>query len=180
MRLSISQVPPGLPEKKYVKLAKSDQSKIEKWIDNKLGPAAMKGQKDNTTTNRSECSHLTVLRGCPKCRAHSQTFSGRAMSAVHSMSIGVIDSVLVANARLGARNISDCPANSTRGTLRQREQYHKDRRKSKSYKISKYASEARTRRMRYNKPIKTRSKTFIGYGEGVQNPVVRHDHVYGK
>ena len=178
MFLSFSQIPPGLPERKYVRLAKSDQPKIERWIDNKLGPAAMRGQKDNTTTNRSECSHLTVLKGCPKCRNRSQNFSGRAMSAVHSMSLGVIDSVLIANAHLGAQNIGDCPAKSTRGQLRQREQYHKERRKSKSYKISKYASEARTRMMRYNKPSKTMSK--IGYGAGVQNPVIRHDHLYSK
>ena len=62
------QIPIGLPESNYVRMSKSDQAVIEKWIDNKLGPTAMIGQKDNMTTNISESSHLTVLsmlRGSP-------------------------------------------------------------------------------------------------------------------
>ena len=172
--LDFSQVPTGLPENKYVKLTKADQAVMEKWIDNKLGPVAMKGQKDNITTNRCESSHLTVLRGSPKCRNRTRNFSGRAMSAVHSMSLGVIDSVLLANTSLGADNIKDCPANGTRGRLRERYEYQKQRRRSDRYKISQYESTARSRRMYYNKSSST------GYSPGVQNPVVRHDHVYNK
>lgn len=162
----------GLPENKYVQLTKSDTVIIEKWIDNKLGPIAIKGQKDNLTTNRCEASHLTVLKGSPKCRNRLRNFSGRAKSAVHSMSLGVIDSVLTANTHLGAENIEDCPASYTRGRLRQREKYHKDRKRSFNYKKSKYASHARARRMRHAPSSNT------GYAPGVQNPVVRHDHPY--
>ena len=165
------QIPISLPEGKYVKLSKSDQAIIEKWIDNKLGPAAMIGQKNNMTTNISESSHLTVLRGSPKCRNRLRNFRSRAMSAVDSMSLGVIDSVLVANAHLGADNIRDCPASRTRGLLRHRQQYQKGRRKSAEYKITQYASVARSRRMRYGETSNT------GYGTGVQNPVARHNYL---
>ena len=41
MLLTFSQIPSGLLERKCVTLTKSDQPKIEKWIDNKLGQAAM-------------------------------------------------------------------------------------------------------------------------------------------
>ena len=82
------------------------------------------------------------------------------------MSLGVTDSVLVANAHLGADNIEDCPASCTRGRLRQREQYQKDRRKSAEYKKTQYASVARSRRMRYGETSNT------GYATGVQNRVV--------
>ena len=104
-------------------MSNSDQAVIEKWIDNKhdkLGPVAMKGQKNNMTTNRSKSSRLTILRGSPRCRSRPRNYSGRARSAVHSMSLGVIDYVLVANAHLGADNIRDCPTNCTRGRLQQR------------------------------------------------------------
>ena len=168
-----SQIPVGLPQNKYVRLLKSDQVVIEKWIDNKLGAVAMKGQKDNLTTNRCESSHLTVLRGSPKCRNRFRNFPGRAMSAVHSMSLGVTDSVLLANAHLGADNIYDSPASFTRGKLRQREKYHKQRKRSYAFKVSEYAASARARRERYAEP----ETSNTGYATGVQNPVVRHEHL---
>ncbi len=155
-----------------MKLTKSDTVLIEKWIDNKLGETAIRGQKDNLTTNRSEASHLTVLKGSPKCRNRLRNFGGRAMSAVHSMSLGVIDSVMSANTYLGADNIQDCPASFTRGRLRQREQYHKDRRRSLKYKKLKFTSTARARRVRFAQ------SGHPGYSTGVQHPVVRHDHAY--
>ncbi len=156
-----------------MKLTKSDALVIEKWIDNKLGPTAIRGQRENITTNRSECSHLTVLKGSPKCRNRLRNYGGRAMSAVHSMSIGVINSIEAANTHLGADNAKDCPASSTRGRLRQREKYHKDRRRSLNYKKSKFASETRARRVRSAQPCRR-----TGYSAGVANPVVRHDHAY--
>lgn len=169
------QPPEGLPEGRYVKLSKSDRAVIERWCRNKLGEEGMKGQIDNMTTNRSESSHLTVLKGSPKCRNRLRNFSGRAMSAVHSMSLGVIESVERTNRSLGAENIGDSPASSTRERLRQREQYHKERRKSPRFKKLRYAATARARRVRF-----AQSSSTTGYSPGVQNPIVRHDHRYNR
>ena len=165
-----TQPPPGLPDRNYVKLSKSDARLIEKWIDNKLGPTAVRGQKDNLTTNRSEATHLTVLRGSPKCRNRRRNFSGRAKSAVHSMSVGVIDSVVTANTILGAENATNCPANHARRQLRNRNIYHKNRRTSLAYRASKFAS---VRRARHRRQSSSR-----GYRTGVQDPIVRLDHSY--
>jgi hypothetical protein len=135
-----------------------------------LGPIAVRGQKDNLTTNRSEASHQTVLRGLPKCRNRLRNFTGRAKSAVHTMSIGVIDSVVTANSVLGAENVKDCPASQARGRLRKRDAFHKKRKKSVAYKSAKFAAVRRARQMR--------QFSSNGYQSGVQDPVVRLDHPY--
>ena len=153
-----------------MKLTKSDSQILEKWIDNKLGKKAVRGQKHNLTTNRSEASHLTVLKGSPKCRNHTRNFSGRAKSAVHSMSMGVMQSVTAANSILGADNATECPASRDRDYLRRREWYQKVRKKSLSYRISRFAA---SRRDRHNRQVKYR-----GYQSGVQDPVVRLEHSY--
>ena len=168
--MSTLQPPPGLPNRSYVRLTKSDRILIERWIDNKLGPVSVKGQRNNITTNRSECSHLTVLKGSPKCRNRRRNFCGRAKSAIHSMSIGAIDSVIMANSILGAANDKDSPANRTRGQLRDREIYHKKRRKSLPYRTAKFTACRRRRQQRHF--------SASGYSSGVQDPVVRHDYGY--
>ncbi|XP_072023281.1 uncharacterized protein [Amphiura filiformis] len=166
------KAPIGLPERNYVTLTSADALVIGRWIDNKIGHTAMIGQKHNLTTNRCEASHLSVLKGSPKCRNRARNFAGRAKSAIHSVSIGLIDSVLTANTILGAENLESCPANLTRQQLRASEQYYKDIRKSSDYRITKYKSQARARRIRQQRQSST------GYSTGVQNPVVRHDHSY--
>ena len=167
------QPPPGLPDHRYVHLTKADAVIIERWIDNKLGPTAARGQKDNLTTNRSEASHLTVLRGLPKCRNHLRNFTGRAKSAVHSMSIGVIDSVVAVNTSLRAYNEQNCPAHHTREQIRKRNAYHKKRKRSLSYKSAKFASKTRARQRRL-----FTANGHNGYQTGVQDPVVRLEHSY--
>ena len=157
-----------------MQLTKADQTIIERWIDNKLGPEAIRGQRANLTTNRCEASHLTVLTGFPKCRNRLRNYDGRAKSAVHSMSVGRTESVTSANRILGATNIENCPANQTRQQLRAREKYHKDRKRSLPYRAAKYASVARCRRMKQN------YNSATGYSTGIQDPVVRHDHHYNK
>lgn len=164
------QPPPGLPNRSYVRLTKADAKIIEHWISNKLGSKAVRGQKDNITTNRSEASHLTVLRGSPKCRNRLRNFTGRARSAVHSMTMGVIDSVVSANSILGAENAQRSPASRTRRSLRERDLYHKKRKKSVAYKTARYAASRRARHERQSK--------YRGYQTGVQDPVVRLDHPY--
>lgn len=166
------QAPIGLPEKRYVKLKPNDALVIGRWIDNKLGPTAMVGQRHNLTTNRCEATHLSVLKGSPKCRNRTRNFAGRAKSAIHSVSVGSVESVTTANRLLGAANLDTCPAYWTRQQLRQHEQTNKDIRKSLAYRASKYAAQTRARRMRQQQ------STATGYSTGVDHPVVRHDHSY--
>ena len=153
-----------------MRLTKADATTIEKWIDNKLGPTAVKGQICNLTTNISEASHLTVLRGLPKCRNHLRNFTGRAKSAVHSMSVGVINSVVCANRTLGAENGAECPASRSRIQILKKNGYHHKRKQSLTYKRAKYAGIVRARRIR--------QFNSNGYGSGVQDPVVRREHSY--
>ena len=166
------QVPTGLPERRYVTINSSDAALITRWIDNKLGPTAMKGQRHNLTTNRCEAAHLSVLKGCPKCRNRTRNFAGRAKSAIHSVSVGSIESVITTNRLLGAENLDTCPAYRTRQQLKKQEQFHKERRKSLLYRASKYAGQSRARRMRQHHGSAT------GYSTGVDHPVVCHDHSY--
>ena len=86
------------------------------------------------------------------------------------MTMGVIDSVVTANRILGADNVEDCPASGTRLKLRNRDLYHKKRRKSVAYRSHKFAA---SRRARHNREVK-----FRGYQSGVQDPIVRLDHSY--
>ena len=166
------QPPPGLPEGKYVHLKQSDYDKIHRWVQNKLGSTAIRGQRDNITTNRCESSHNTILKGNPKNRNHRRNFAGRADSGVHSISLGSVDSVVNANAILGVNNVPDCPANSTRRQLKLKESFHKTRKRSSSYRKAKNVAKIRARRTRQSKTYHT------GYSTGVQHPVVRHDHRY--
>ena len=165
------QPPPGLPQQRYLKLTKNDALTIEKWLTNKLGEVAIRGQRHNLTTNRCEASHLTVLKSNPKCRNHPRNFSARSKSAAHSMSLGVVDSVIIANKALSVENSPDCPADVSREQLRQKEKYYKRWRQSKQYKKAKAERKARSRR------IRERYST-TGYSKGVQDPVARHDHGY--
>ena len=164
-----SQPPSGLPEN--MRPNRGDIIAIERWLDNKLGEVAIRGQKDNITTNRCEAAHLTVGKSVPKSRNHRRNFGWRSRSAAHSMSLGVVDSVLVANSALGVENNPYCPANLSRRQLRNRSKYHKQRRKSLPYRKAKIMIKARARRIRqhYN---------GSGYSTGVNHPVVRHDHLY--
>ena len=165
------QVPFGLPDNNYVDLTKADHTLIEKWVRNKLGEKAVRSQRQNKTTNRSEASHLTTLKSVPKSRTYVRNFVGRANSACHSMSVGQAKSSLSVNEKLRAGNINSGPAYHTRLTMMTRETYHKDRNKSARRKSLR-------KRLRVIKHRGRSCKSNTGYSPGCQDPVVQHDHGY--
>jgi hypothetical protein len=167
------QPPPGLPRRTYVNLTQVEEAAISRVMDNKLGEAAIMRQKRNLTTNRCEATHLTVLKSVPKSRVFRRNFKGRAHSAIHSSSLGLTQSVLHANALLGAANDKCSPANRTRIQEIKRDIYNKERKRSLKYRVLK--KHCKDRKLKFQNCSKT-----SGYSPGCQDPVVCGEHEYPK
>ncbi len=169
------KVPPGLPNRSYVNLTASEEALINKVMDNKLGKTAVLRQRYNLTTNRCESTHLTVLKSVPKSRVYRRNFQGRANSAIHTSSVGLVESILRANSSFGASTDSHAPANKIRKTEIKRECYHKARKQSKHYRVSK-------KQGLYRKQMfaNTHMQSGVGYSTGCSDPIVSKDHTYHK
>ena len=141
---------------------------LRRWIRNKLGTAAVLGQRHNLTTNRCEASHLTTTKSVPKSRTYKRNFSGRVHSAAHSMSLGEYRSVLAFNKQLGAKNVY----------IRARKQLRKAEEKHQKIKKSRRYAQRRKRLRVLKKRINLKDVQHAGYAKGCQDPIVREDHRY--
>ena len=144
---------------------------ISTAMDKKLGDRAVENQRYNATTNRCESSHRTTQRSLPKSKNFTRTFLGRAHSAMHTMSLGPIKSIFVANKALGAPNNTGSLAFMALKRKHTRYRYFQARRKSNHYKVSRMQARLRA--------IRNRATTEdFGHQTGCQNPLVQIDHSY--
>ena len=166
------RTPRALPDAKFISAMSSDELRATlSCIEKKLGETAVRGQRFNLTTNNCEASHRTTQRSLPKNKTFKRGFSGRAHSAVHSMSLGHVVSTVTLNSKLGSPNIKDSKAFKTLRHIHKRYNYQRKRRITAEHNKSRMKGRVRALRNR------TVAQDF-GHAVTVQNPIGQADHNY--
>lgn len=167
-----ARTPRSLPDFQYVEdLSAEDERKILAGLDKKLGPRAVESQRYNLNTNRCEASHRTTQASVPKSKTFIRTFKGRVHAACHSMCVGRIRSLMMANKQLGAENNMGTLAFKSLKSLHRRYSYLKDRNRSKALKIGKVKRKLHIERSKA-------MKTDFGHTDGCDDIMIQSEHSY--
>lgn len=166
-----TRTPRCLPDAQFIHLSKADEARLLLCMDKKLGPQAVENQRLNLNTNRCEASHRTVQRSLPKSKTFIRTFKGRVHSAMHSMSLGHVRSIIIANKKLGVENNTTSWAFRSLKMLHKRQSYQKFRSTSRNLKKMKMRKRIHIERQKAN-------YEDFRHGPGCYNSDVECEHNY--
>ena len=124
-----------LPYSKEITPTPLDKVKLQAVVDHRLGKGKLPSLGDLHTTNRVENLHLRTLKLLPKSKTCKKNFDMKVQSAMHNQSVGVANSVFMANGALGAQ-IKDIRALKTMKSLTARARYFQLNKQTRKARIS--------------------------------------------
>lgn len=165
---------PEIPGGGNLALTEADRKALQAFIDYRLGPETAKRQRMLLTTNKSEAFHNRVLKAVPKAMTFKKNYNGRVHAAALGDSVGSGAAIRRANEFLGASHSQGSPGTAALEAIDREEAYHRQRRKTWTYRLRRY-------HLRQAKAEKRDKKGDSGYStDSVHAAMSSLDHPYSK